>query len=246
MTFPMPSNSLCARLWVGTISMLMLSQWLHAIPIRVLAWDNEIAARKLAIADAKGAVPIEAMHPSKRTQPYQVTVGEKPITIQALDKTDKNGKPAASEVIIPEGTKEPLLLLLPDVKSATGLRLLVLEDDASHFPWGGIRFINACGKPLVFAYENKVLTLPASWTPVVVNPGGHNRNMETRIFSSDLPKHPIYSSVWEQNQNVRTLIIIVPGEDPRLGPVAMKMIAENRRVKEMEAAASHSRTGQGR
>jgi len=242
----MTSNSLCARLCVGTITTLMLSQWLHAIPIRVLAWDDEIAARKLAIADSKRAVPIEAMHPSKRTKAYQVIVGERPITVQALDKTDKNGKPIASDVIIPEGIKEPLLLLLPDVKSSIGLRLLVLEDDATSFLWGGIRFINASGKPLVFAYEKKTISLPASWTPVMVNPGGTNRNMETRIFLPDQPKHMIYSSIWEQNQNVRTLIFIVPGEDPRLGPVAMKMIAETRRVKEMETAASHSQAGQGR
>ncbi len=230
----MKNKPFSSRVCVVMIATLMMSQWLHAIPIRVLAWDDGIAARKLAIGDSKGAVPIEAMHPSKRTLPYQVTVGEKPITVQALDKIDKNGKPTASEVIIPEGTKEPLLLLLPDVKSATGLRLLVLEDDAPHFPWGGIRFINACGKPLVFAYENKALSLPASWTPVVVNPGGHNRNMETRIFLPDQPKPAIYSSIWEQNQNVRTLIFIVPGEDPRLGPVAMKMIPETRRAKEIE------------
>ena len=218
------------RLCAVTFTVFLLSQSLEAVPIRILAWNEEIAARKLAIADSRGSVPIEGMHPSKRTKTYQVMPGGKPASVQALDKPGKDGKPAASEIIIPQGAKQPLLLLLPDEKAATGLRLFVLDDDAAKFPWGGIRFINACGKKLAFVFENNTVILPASWNPVLANPGGDNRNMETRLYSVDQPEVPIYSAVWEQQQNVRTLIFIVPGADPRLGPVAMKMIPEDRRV----------------
>ena len=208
----------------------MLSQSLHAITLRILAWNDEIAGRKLAIVDAKGSVTIEAMHPSKRTKPYHVTADDKPVVIQALDKTDKDGKPAASQILIPQGTKQPLLLLLPDEKAATGLRLHVIDDDTADFPWGGIRFVNSSGKKLAFVFEKKTVVLPASWTPVSVNPGGANRNMETKLFLYDQPAVPIYSAIWEQQQDVRMLIFIVAGGDPRLGPVAMKMIPEDRRV----------------
>jgi len=219
--------------------MLMLSQWLAAIPVRVLAWNDEIAARKLAIADAKGSVPIEGMHPAQRTREYQVTTDEKTMTIQALDSLDKDGKPTASPIMIPPGTKQPLLLLLPDVKAATGLRLLVLEDDAADFPWGGIRLINASGQKLAFVHEKKATPLPVSWNPVLVNPGGENRNMGVRFFIYDYPQRPIYSSAWQQQQDARILVFIVPGTDARFGPVALKMITENRRVNETEAAALH-------
>lgn len=233
----MQSNSLRVRRCVLTLTTLLLSQWLHAIPLRVLAWDDETAARKLAIADAKGLVSIAAMHPAKRTKTYQVTGGDEPVTIQALDKIDKDGKPATSAIIIPQGTKQALLLLLPDAKAATGLRLFVLEDDVANFPWGGLRFINATGNKLAFEYEKKVIALPVSWVPVLVNPGGANRNMETRLFLFERPERPIYSAVWEQQHDVRTLVFIVPGTDPRLGPVAMKMISEDRRVEEGEPQA---------
>lgn len=246
MNFPIQSKFRSVRLCAAILSTLMLSQWLHAIPLRVLAWDDEIAARKLAIATSKGIVPIEGLHPAKRTKEYQVTGGEQPVTVQALDKIDKDGKPIASAVIIPKGTKQALLLLLPDANADTGLRLFVLEDDVATFPWGGIRFINACGRKLVFVYEKKAITLPVSWTPVLANPGGTNRNMETQLFLVEQPERPIYSAVWEQQQDVRTLISIVPGTDPRLGPVAMKMISEDRRVEEaMEEVTGPSRPDQG-
>lgn len=221
-------------------TILVLSPWLHAIPIRVLAWDDVVAARKLAISDSKGLVIIGDMHPSKRTKAYHVAAEEKPTFILALDKNDSDGKPAASAIIIPQGTKQPLLLVLPDAKAASGIRLLVLEDAVANFPWGAFRFINACGKPLAFSYDKKVVVLPVSWNPVVVNPGGGNRNLETQMFCMDQPKRPIYSAVWEQQQDVRTLIFVVPGEDPRLGPVAMKMISEDRRVLAAKQTAVNS------
>jgi hypothetical protein len=224
------------RLCTLACTTLTLSQGLQAIPLRVLAWDDAIAARKLALVNAGGLVTIEAMHPSKRTKAYQVSAGEKPVTIQALDKTGDDGKPAVSAIVLPQGIKHPLLVLLPDAKSATGLHLLVLEDDVQNFAWGDIRFINACGKKLAFIYEKKIVPLPVSWTPVEVHPGGSNRNMETQLCLFDQLQSPIYSAVWEQQQNARTLIFIVPGEDPRLGPVAMKMISEDRRIIAAQAA----------
>jgi hypothetical protein len=238
MNSALQSIPLCRRLCAMAFASLLLCQGLQAIPLRVLAWDDEIAARKLAIAGAKEFVTIQAMHPSKRTKVYQVIGGDKPVTIQALDKTDKDGKPATCGILLPPAIKQALLVILPDAKAATGLRLVVLEDDAPNFPWGCSRFINACGRKLAFVYEKKLTALPVSWEPVLVNPGGDNRNMEVQIFLFDDPQRPIYSAVWEQRQEVRTLIFIVPGEDPRLGPVAMKMISEDRRVKEREAKAA--------
>lgn len=236
MKFPLLANSLPVRFCAVILAMLVPCRSLHATPLRVLAWNDEIAGRKLAIIDAKGSVTIEAMHPSRRTKSYHVLGGEQPVVIQALDRPDKDGKPAASQILIPQGTKQPLLLLLPDEKAATGLRLHMLDDDTADFPWGGIRFINASGKKLAFLCEKKAVILPASWTPVSVNPGGANRNMEIQLFLYDQPAAPIYSAIWEQQKDVRMLIFIVPGDDPRLGLVAMKMITEDRRVSLAEAA----------
>lgn len=211
-----------------------------AVPLRVLAWDPEVAAMRLSIGKGKEGTVIEAMHPSKRTKAYQVAAGENPLVIQALDRPDADGKPSTSTIKIPESVKQPLLLVLPDPKAATGIRLLVLEDDTADFAWGSTHFINATGRELVFAAEGKALRLPPSWTPVHADPGGATRSIEVKLFSRDQPARPIYSAIWEHDTDQRTLVFLVPGEDSRLGPVAIKAIPEDRRViAATRAAADH-------
>ncbi|MEI6676325.1 MAG: hypothetical protein WCO57_14240, partial [Verrucomicrobiota bacterium] len=64
MKYPLLAPSPYVRLCAMIITTLLLSQALHATPLRILAWNDEIAGRKLAIVDAKSSVTIEAMHPS--------------------------------------------------------------------------------------------------------------------------------------------------------------------------------------
>jgi hypothetical protein len=213
---------------------------LHAIPIRVLAWDHEIAAMKLAIGDSKGSRPIEAMHPSRRTKAYQLVPGDKPLVIEALDRKGPDGKPCTSEIKIAEGIKQPLLVILPDAKAATGLRLFVLEDDALNFNWGSFRFINATSRSLVYSCEKKFVAIPPSWNPVQAMPGGEARNMEVKFYFLEDSSQPFSSSIWEHDPDERMLIFFVPTEDPRLGPIAMKMIPENRKLAEAAASEIHT------
>ncbi len=126
--------------------------------------------------------------------------------------------------------KSPLILLLPDEKSPTGLRLLAIEDNASDFKWGSTRLINATGKKLVFKWEKKLVAIPSSWTPTDVNPGGENRNMGVELFLPEQPDPPLYSAVWEQREEFRNLVFLLPSTDPRLGPVTFKTITEDQRA----------------
>lgn len=200
-----------------------------AITVRILAWDQQIAGRELAITHTKGEVQIQDMHPSQRTKAYQVSNSkEKPAAIMALDKLDDDGKPTAARIKIPEGMKQPLLILLPDPKAPSGLRIMAIEDNSANFPWSSIRLINTTGKKLAFTWEKKLKALPPSWTPIIVKPGGASRNMEVQVFLPTKPKRPIYSAIWEQRQDFRTLAFIVPGTNPRLGPIAFKIIHESR------------------
>jgi hypothetical protein len=224
-----PNCPLARRFAIPLLS-LLLSQPLLAIPLRILAWDDDVAAMRLAVADSKGSTLLDSLHPSKRTKAFQVVTGEKPTVIEALDRKNPEGKPFTTAIKIPEGTKQPLLVILPDAKATTGIRTVVFEDDTANFAWGATRFINATGKELVFVQEKKALVIPPTWTPVMASPGGALRNMEVKLFYKDQPNRAIYSAIWEHNPDQRTLIFLVPGEDPRLGPVAMKMIPEDRRT----------------
>lgn len=206
--------------WLGTS--------LSAMPIKVLAWDDGIAAMPLALVDSKGSTPIVGMHPAKRTKSYQAVVGEALLAIEVLDKKDSDGKPCKVTFTMPQGVRQPLLIVLPDAKSASGIRPIAIEDDVSTFSWGSTHFINATSRPLVFVGEKKAVDLPPSWSPVQFSPGGETRNIAVQLFLRDQPTKAIYSNVWEQNAELRTLIFLVPGDDPRLGPVAMKMITDDR------------------
>ena len=245
----MKSIHTAGRLLATACLFSLLCPTSQAIPVRVLAWDDEIAGMHLALGDAKGSNVIEAMHPSKRTRIYQLTAGEKPLVVQALDKKDPEGKPYTNEIKIPEAIKQALLVILPDAKAPTGVRLFVLDDDTSSFAWGSTRFINATGRELVYGCEKKALLLPSSWNPVQTAVSGEPRNMEVKFFFRDEPARPFYSGIWEYNPVQRMLVFLIPGDDTRLGPVAMKMIPEDRRLiqaaeKAQKEAGDQNRPGQ--
>lgn len=208
----------------------LLSGTLSAIPAKVLAWDMAIAERSLGIGNATNSTKIMAMHPTQRTAAYEVTTGDAPSGIVSLDKKGPDGKPFVTPIKIPAGTKNPLLVLLPDEKAPTGIRVFVLEDDTSGFTWGSTRFINALPKEVIFVQEKKGTALPPSWTPVQITPTGENRHIGVKMFFRDQPEQPIYSAVWEFDNDVRKLVFLVPSQDERLGTVATKVIVEDRRV----------------
>lgn len=221
----------------------MFCPLLHAIPVRILAWDDQIAGMKIALRDSKGSIVVERMHPTQRTSIYQVGTGETPPAIELLDKKGPDGKPLQVPLILPEGIKKPLVLILPDAKAPAGVRPAVMEDDESGFAWGAVRFINATGKQLVFVHENKGTNLAPSWNPVTVQPGGESRSMGVKLFFREQPERAVYSAIWEQQPEVRMLVFLVPGTDPRLGPVGTKMISEDRRVILLEQQAKGARPG---
>ncbi len=215
-----------------------LQSSLLAIPLRFLPWDDGIAARKIALQDAKGANGIPDLHPYKRSVPMDGTAGEVPLQLVALDKTGPDGKPVSVEIKLTAGLLMPLVLILPDPKHPTGLRTFVIEDNTNNFNFGTMRFINATGKALLIRYEQSVKALTEAWTPVDIAPGGIVRNMGVQLAARDNLKEILYSSVWEHDPEVRKLIFIIPGTDVRTGAVEFKVISEDRRLIAAEAAAA--------
>ncbi|MEK7948941.1 hypothetical protein [Luteolibacter soli] len=221
---------------------LFLSQSLHGLPLRVLAWDETIAARKLAISNGKDATELKDLHPLSRSPKINVTGGDTPPMLQALDKTDAKGAPASDPIRIPANVTHPLALLMPDPKAATGIRTVVLEDDPAGFQWGTIRMINATGKELLFKAETKVSVLAAGWTPVDISLGGKRRNMEVLLALKEQPKQPLFSAIWEYRDDQRQLVFVIPNKDAGESPVDFKVILED---KADEDAAKQNAAQQG-
>lgn len=204
-----------------------------AAPIRILAWDSEVAARELALASGASVVEIVNMHPEKRTSTIRLK-GDGPVMLRALDKNNAEGKPLERACPIPEGTNRPLLILMPDKADPTGIRVFVVNDDPADFAWGSYRFLNATPKELVVQLEKKAIKVPTGWNPVDIDIGGETRGIGARVALSESIEKPLYSAVWEYDTGIRILCFIVPSSDPRLGPVTMKAIQEDKRTLELE------------
>lgn len=222
------------------IAFLLFQGVISAAPdVRILAWDAEVAARKLALACGESVVPIVDMHPEKRT-PLIHLKGSGPISLRALDRNTADGKPAERACLIPESMAHPLVLLMADATDATGLRVIVFNDDTAGFHWGGYRFLNATSKELVIQLEQKAVRIPTGWVPIDLDLGGETRGIGARLALASEMEKPIYSAVWEYDKDIRTLCFIIPGTDPQTGPVTMKAIPEDKRTLELETKAGRA------
>lgn len=206
-----------------------------ALPLRVLAWDDAIAARKLAVVSGATLAEIKDMHPLKRTAVMRIKE-EGPLAIRATDKAPSpEGKPQERAIIIGAAIKAPLLLILPDKEHPTGIRLLVIDDDPAGFSWGSYRFINATPKELVVQMEKIAKRIPADWKPVDINLGGDTRGVGARISLAEKIEEPLYSAVWEYQTESRTLCFLVPGSDARTSPIDFKAIPEDQLTHKLQA-----------
>jgi hypothetical protein len=198
-----------------------------ALEVRFLAWDEPTAARQIAIAAGQGESPVKGLHPLQRTNSIAATLTEGNLTLRALDRKDAAGKAVDFTVKVGETMTQPLVLLLPDAKAPGGLRGFAIEDNSTSFPWGTFRILNATGKPLEVVLGTLRKQLPPSWQPVDLRPGG-DKALPVSLASMEAPRKPLYTGVWKPENDVRRLVFVVPGTDARLGPLALKVIPEDR------------------
>lgn len=233
--FQFRKNSMIRPLRFALLILVSLAAPLSAVPLRFLPWDDEVAARKLALGGGKAETALPEMHPHKRSKPLAITLGETPPLLIALDRKGADGKPLSVVIKVAQGMISPLVLILSDPKNPAGLRTFVVEDNPTTFPWGTSRFINATSKQLLIRQEKIVTPLPPGWTPVDTSPGGEARNVGVQVAARDDLKSILYSSVWEYDPQIRKLIFIIPGGDERTGAIEMKIIPESRAVATADA-----------
>jgi hypothetical protein len=167
-----------------------------------------------------------------------------PYQIRALDKNPgPDAKPIELTCPIPETVEKPLIVLLPDKVHPSGIRVIVVDDNPDGFRWGTFRFLNATPKELVVQLEKKAVKVPIGWKPVDIDLGGETRGIGARIALSESIEVPLYSAVWEYKADIRTLCFLVPGDDPRLSPVAFKAIPEDKIMLQIEAKQAADKNG---
>jgi hypothetical protein len=107
-------------------------------------------------------------------------------------------------------------------------RVLAWDDDAQGFAWGSYRYMNATPKDIVVQMEQKAVKVSAGWKAVDLNLGGETRGIGAGVTLAKSIETVLYSAVWEYDAYERTLCVIVPGTDPRLGPIAFKAVLEDK------------------
>lgn len=201
--------------------------------VRILAWDDSVAARSLAWIQGEKETEVSGLHPLRRSKAYPRSSKDVPVVIRALDKPAVDGgKAPEMTCVVNPSFLRPLLILLPDPVAPSGLRGLVIEEDRSSFGWGAMRFVNTSGQDVIVQVEQDATRVPAGWKPVDMNPGGVSRNIGIRIALAEAIETPAYTSVWDHRDDSRVLIFVLRGGDSRLGSLAVKAIPEMKGAEE--------------
>jgi hypothetical protein len=211
---------------IGAFALALSSA--SALNVRFLAWDDEVAARETAVVAGSQTRPIKDLHPLQRSPVVKVDLTETgDIFVRALDRTSDDGKPVDLPVRIGISMKSPLVILMPDPKAPSGLRGQAFEDSSGDFPWGSYRFLNVTGRPLVMGMGNKRYPLASGWKAVDVRDPG-SKPFPVWFTLAEKPDTPLFTALWTPDEETRRLIILLPSDDPRLGPLAVKVIPEDR------------------
>jgi hypothetical protein len=204
---------------------------LHAVDVRFVPVNGEIAARMMGVRDDKELLTLKGLDAMKRSSPLACAVEEQALQLVALDREDDKGNPASVPIAITPDLKAPLVLILPDAEHPTGLRTIAIEDSEDAFHWGCLLFINTSGGPLTLQIDKEKKTLPEDRTPVLIQPGGAMRNMGVQLYKEEAADDVLYSAVWEHDPDFRKMIVVVPPRNSKASAFDLVIIPQDRRVK---------------
>lgn len=201
---------------------------LTAQTIRFIPLNDEVAATKIGVQDAKGITNLKDLNSQKRSIAYKCKPGKTPLKLVAMDRPDAAGKPTTVEILVPKSIKVPLVLILTDPDHASGLRTITLEDSSAGFTWGCLRFINVTPGALMVRCGAELIPLPEGNTPTDILPGGDARNIGVQLFKEDAQDKILFSGVWEHAPNNRKLVVVTQGADPTVGELTLLIVPESK------------------
>jgi hypothetical protein len=225
------SNSITFLLSIATLAILCPCVAVRAASVRFIPLNEEIAAIKIAVKDAKKTTILKDLTPLKYSTAYPCTIGETPLQLLVLDRKAADGKPESVGIAITPDIKSPHVLILPDPQHPSGLRAIAIDDSTVAFPWGSIRFLNTTGIPLTIRFGTDLVPLPQGVKVVDITPDGPARRIGVQLFIEKAPDDILYSAVWEHDPRVRKLIFVVSGANHRSKTLDLKIIPEDHRTK---------------
>jgi hypothetical protein len=224
------SHFITSLLRVIMFSMLCPCGIVCAASVRFVPLNDEIAALKIAVKDARKTVTLKDLNPLKRSNAYPCTIGNAPLELVALDRKSADGMPETVGISIAPDIQSPLVLILPDPQHPSGLRAIAFDDSPAAFPWGFIRFLNTTGSPLTIRFGADIKPLPEGDRVVDIKPDNSARRIGVQILKGKDLEEILYSAVWENDPQVRKLVLLVAGNNPQTKAIELKVIPEDQRV----------------
>lgn len=213
---------------VVSLALAVTCPCLLAAPVRFIPMNDEIAASAIAVEDSKSTVTLKDLNSQKRSKAYNFKVGKTPLKLVAMDQKTPDGKAATVEISLPSEFKSPLVLILADPQHPSGLRTIAIEETNAGFEWGSLRFLNVTDDALTLRYGEEIKQLPAGNKPVDVLPPADAHNVGVQFYKESAPAVILYSAVWEHDPTCRKLIVIMPGVDPRIRALDIKVLPETK------------------
>jgi hypothetical protein len=205
---------------------------LSALELRLVPLNQEVASRMISLRDRKEDLTIKRLEAMRRSDRISCSVGEQPLQIITLDREDPSGKPETVPILLPEGLRSPLILLLPDPDHPTGLRPITIDESEEGFQWGGLLFYNITKTPYTIKIDTETKLLPEDVSPIIIHPGGLARNIGVQIYQETKRDDILFSGVWEHDPNFRKIIVLVPPKNEKHSNFDLVIIPQDRRVKE--------------
>jgi hypothetical protein len=200
----------------------------HALggSVRFLAVEGGGDLPGIGIRTAKGLVEVDDLGPLKRSAAYQLPKGHEDLLLEAAGRKRADGKPASLTMPIDSAMKSPLVLILADAAAETGFRAVLVDDDPKSFPKGTCRFFNSSKSPFTLRFGTKTETLAENGASLDLRPEGEAKKLGVQLTKPDAPETILYSAVWQNEPEVRKLVIIADGSDPQTAPVEVRILPD--------------------
>jgi len=197
-----------------------------ATKVRFLAWDNETASKKFSIKSGDNIEEISTLSAFVRTDYFNLKASADTIQIFSHDSLDSAGMPIFFKVNLSPEIENPLVIIISDMGASPQIRTFVIDDSTKRFQWGTSRFLNTTNQPFILRYDDKSYLLNQPWSPLDIPHSSSNKNVEIQLYSNEQSPKLHYSTIWNYENRVRKLVLIIPGSQSRTGSTDLKVVPE--------------------
>jgi len=200
--------------------------------IRLLAWNEEQPQPLYVQTDAENFELLD-LRSNRRSPRYDLnSAREVRIFTDGVDPEGNPIKVPVSKIPVPEGIREPLVILFARAGGEKPEYVgMVVEDGEESFPFGSYRLINFSPFPVVFELDGTAHSLSPRETALAKPDLNERVNIPVRVLTRiDGEPRLIRQTLWRHEPDQRMLVFILKSQDPQRGDLLLRTIVERESV----------------